>query len=94
MTRKTTPDGTIAVTLPPEIDGGGTITMRTLRTRDYLAIRKPENADEQIDVTLAAIIKYLPGKDPLDLPIEDLIGGVMLAWVEAKAAQVLPPPSA
>ncbi len=93
MTRKTTP-GTIAVTLPPEIDGGGTITMRTMRTRDYLALRKGNNADEQIDMTLAAIVKYLPGKDPLDLPIEDLIGGVMLAWVEAKAAEVLPPPSA
>lgn len=85
---------TIRVTLPPDIDGGGHITMRQFTTRDLLGILRKEMSNvELIEMTLEAIVEYLPDKDPLDLP-PDKVPPILDAWMLAKKEEALPPATA
>lgn len=84
----------VSVTLPPSIDGGGVITMRKFTTRDLLAILKRELSNvELLELTIAAIVEYLPGKDPLDLA-PDEVSEILDAWMAAAKEAALPPVTA
>lgn len=85
---------TIRVTVPAAIHGGGVITMREFTTRDLLGIlRKDYSNVELLELTLDAIVEYLPDKDPLDLP-PDRFPLILDAWMSAKEEEALPPANA
>lgn len=85
---------TTRVTLPAEIDGGGVITMRKFTARDLLAIVKKELSNiELVELTLDAIVEYLPGRDPLDLAPEQ-IPEILDTWMTARREEALPPVTA
>lgn len=81
----------VSVTLPPSLDGGGVITMRRFTTRDFLAVGKGDlDPLQMIELTLHAIVEYLPGKDPLDLDPEQ-VPDILDAWISAAKEVAFPP---
>lgn len=90
MTRKPVPDAR-HLSVPV---AGGVITMRQFSSREYIAMRRGEYQDvDLMEMTVAAIVEYLPGQDPLDLPPDELLG-LTAAWIEARKEQAIPPPTA
>ncbi len=72
----------------------GTIQMRQFTSRQFVAMRRSELDDiAMIEMTVAAIVEYLPGQDPWDLP-PDLMLGITTAWISAKTDDVFPPVTA
>lgn len=73
---------------------GGTITMRPFSSREYLAMRKGDYNDVQMmEMTVEAIVTYLPGEDPWDLPPEGLLA-ITKAWLDARRDVAVPPQTA
>lgn len=90
MARKQTPD-TVRVEVP---GGRGTITMRPLTSKEYIAIRRGEVDDVGLlEMTASAVVEYLPGQDPLDLPPVDL-AELASNWIEAIGERAVPPATA
>lgn len=88
MARKPDPD-----TLDVEIPGGlGIVSMRRLTARQYIAIKQAGDV-EIMEMTVAAIATYLPGKDPWDLPPLTLLG-LTSAWLDKSMEEAVPPPTA
>lgn len=74
--------------------GGGTIQMRQFTSRQFVAMRRGEMDEIALmEMTVAAIDKYLPGQDPWDLP-PDVLLNLTAAWISAKLDDVLPPETA
>lgn len=97
MTKKAEP--VLSVAVPGD---RGTIKMRQFTAREYIAMKRGElvamkrgKMDEValMELTVAAIIEYLPGRDPWDLPPEDLLG-LTGNWLAAKLDDVIPPVTA
>ena len=92
MTRKLpNPDPSLTVEVP---GGRGRITMRPFTTREYIAMRRSDFNDvELMEMTIAAVVEYLPGKDPLDLPPLVCLG-LATAWLDAGMEEAVSPPTA
>ena len=92
MTKKPpSPDPSLTVEVP---GGRGRITMRPFTSREFIAMKRGDFDEVALmEMTIAAVVEYLPGKDPLDLPPLVTLG-LATAWLDAGMEEAVPPPTA
>ena len=92
MTRKLpNPDPSLTVEVP---GGRGHITMRPFTSREFIAMKRGDFDEVALmEMTIAAVVEYLPGKDPLDLPPLILLA-LTSAWIAVGMEEAVSPPTA